>query len=86
MCSRSCGQVQSPPRGDVPVLSGSPTPALGRGAWGFAIPSNASDPMNVRHRNAFEQAALDPAIASRARKGEFVRCLDHFGLLQTVIS
>jgi len=42
--------------------------------------------MNVRHRNAFEQAALDPAIASRARKGEFVRCLDHFGLLQTVIS
>jgi hypothetical protein len=29
----------------------------------------------TRHRNAFEQAALDPAIASRARKGEFVRCL-----------
>jgi transposase-like protein len=47
---------------------------------------------NVRHRNAFEQAelilyaALDPAIASRARRGEFVKCLDHFDLLQTAIN
>ena len=47
---------------------------------------------NVRHRNAFEQAelivqaALDPAIASRARKGEFVQSFDHFGLLQTAIN
>jgi hypothetical protein len=38
---------------------------------------------------AFEQAemilyaALDPAIASRARQGNFVKCLDHFNLLQT---
>jgi hypothetical protein len=38
---------------------------------------------------AFEQAemilyaALDPAIASRARQGDFVQCLDHFNLLQT---
>ena len=44
---------------------------------------------NFRQRNAFEQAelilqaALDPAIASRARRGEFVKCLDHFDLLQT---
>jgi transposase-like protein len=44
---------------------------------------------NFRHQNAFEQAelilqaALDPSVASRARKGEFVACLDHFGLLQT---
>ncbi|HSX78710.1 MAG TPA: transposase, partial [Candidatus Saccharimonadia bacterium] len=44
---------------------------------------------NVRQRNAFEQAelilqaALDPAIASRARKGEFVKCFDRFDLLQT---
>jgi len=44
---------------------------------------------NFRQRNAFEQAelilqaALDPAIASRARRGEFVRYLDHFDLLQT---
>jgi hypothetical protein len=44
---------------------------------------------NFRHQNAFEQAelilqaALDPSMASRARKGEFVACLDHFGLLQT---
>jgi transposase-like protein len=47
---------------------------------------------NFRHRNAFEQAemilqaALDPAIASRARRGEFVKCLDHFDLLQTAIN
>jgi len=40
-------------------------------------------------RNAFEQiglilqAALDPAIAHRARRGEFVTCLDHFDPLQT---
>jgi hypothetical protein len=44
---------------------------------------------NFRQRNAFEQAelilqaALDPAIASRAKKGEFVKCFDHFDLLQT---
>jgi hypothetical protein len=44
---------------------------------------------NVRHWTACEQAelmldaALDPAIASRARQGDFVKCLDHFNLLQT---
>jgi hypothetical protein len=44
---------------------------------------------NVRQQNACEQAelilraALDPAIASRATRGEFVRCLDPFDLLQT---
>jgi hypothetical protein len=31
-------------------------------------------------------AALDPAIASQARKGDFVRCLDHFDLLQSLIN
>src|SRR5438874_12702883 len=47
---------------------------------------------NVRQQNAFEQAelilyaALDPTIASKARKGDFVRWLDHFDLLQTVIN
>jgi transposase len=47
---------------------------------------------NFRQQNAFEQAemilhaALDPAIASRARKGEFVKCFDHFALLQTAIN
>ncbi len=47
---------------------------------------------NVRQLNAFEQAevilcaALDPSIASRARKGEFVRCFDYFNLLQTPIN
>jgi len=44
---------------------------------------------NFRQRTAFEQAelilhaALDPSVASRARKGEFVKCLDYFDLLQT---
>src|SRR2546421_7525253 len=44
---------------------------------------------NCRQLNAFEQAelilqaALDPTIARRAKKGEFVTCLDHFDLLQT---
>ena len=38
---------------------------------------------------AFEQAemilyaALDPSMASKAKKGEFVKCLDHFGMLQS---
>ena len=47
---------------------------------------------NFRYQNAFEQtelilwAALDPAIARRARRGEFVRSLDHFDLLQTAIN
>jgi hypothetical protein len=31
-------------------------------------------------------AALDPAVASRAKKGEFVTCLDHFALLQSSIN
>jgi transposase-like protein len=44
---------------------------------------------NYRQLTACEQAemilyaALDPAVASRARKGDFVRCLDHFDMLQT---
>src|SRR4029453_3416097 len=44
---------------------------------------------NFRQLTAFEQAemilyaARDPAIASRARQGSFVKCLDHFNLLQT---
>src|SRR5207302_4252484 len=47
---------------------------------------------NFRQRNAFEQAELilqailDPSVASRAKKVEFVKCLDHFDLLQTVIN
>jgi ISXO2 transposase-like protein len=44
---------------------------------------------NFRQLNACEQAelilqaALDPVIASRVKKGEFVQCFDHFDLLQT---
>ena len=47
---------------------------------------------NFRQRNAFEQAelilqaALDPTIANRAKKGAFVKCFDHFDLLQTAIN
>jgi transposase len=47
---------------------------------------------NFRSQNAFEQAemilraALDPSVARRARKGEFVTCFDHFNLLQTPIN
>jgi hypothetical protein len=32
------------------------------------------------------RAALDPATASRAKKGEFVTCFDQFDLLQTAIN
>ena len=47
---------------------------------------------NFRRQNAFEQAelilyaALDPSIARKARKGNFVRWMDHFDLLQTAIN
>jgi len=47
---------------------------------------------NFHQLTAFEQAelilhaALDPSVASKASKGDFVRCLDHFELLQTVIN
>jgi hypothetical protein len=47
---------------------------------------------NFRQLTVFEQAemilyaALDPAVASKARKGDFVRCLDHFKLLQSPIN
>lgn len=47
---------------------------------------------NAHQQNAFEQAelilraALDPTIARKARRGEFVKCLDHFDLLQIAIN
>src|SRR5262245_7483977 len=47
---------------------------------------------NFHQLTAFEQAemilyaALDPAVASKARKGDFVRCLDYFKLLQSPIN
>ena len=47
---------------------------------------------NGRQQNAFAQAglilraALDPTIARKARKGEFVKYLDHFDLLQSAIN
>jgi hypothetical protein len=47
---------------------------------------------NFRSKNACEQAelllqaAVDPAIASRAQWDEFVRCFDPFDLLQTAIN
>src|SRR6185295_1557289 len=47
---------------------------------------------NFHQLTAFEQAelilyaALDPVVAGKARKGDFVRCLDHFKLLQSPIN
>jgi hypothetical protein len=47
---------------------------------------------NFRQHNACEQAelllraALDPTVARRARKEEFIKCLDHVDLLQTAIN
>jgi hypothetical protein len=47
---------------------------------------------NFRQYNACEQAelilqaALDPTITRRAKKGEVVACFDHFDLLQTAIN
>ena len=32
------------------------------------------------------QAALEPPLPARAKKGEFVTCFDHFDLLQTAIN
>ena len=41
---------------------------------------------NFRQQNVCEQAALDPTIAWKARRGACVKCLDHFDLLQTAIN
>jgi len=47
---------------------------------------------NFRQQNACEQAelilraALDPTITRKAKRGAFVKCLDHFDLLQTPIN
>src|SRR5205085_9997000 len=47
---------------------------------------------NFRQQSAFEQAelilraVLDPTMTGRAKKGEFVKCFDHFDLLQTAIN
>jgi hypothetical protein len=47
---------------------------------------------NLPQQNAFEQAemilqaALDPAVAGKAKRGDFVKCFDHFDLLQTPIN
>ena len=46
----------------------------------------------LESKNAFEQAemilyaALSPCVAKKARKGEFVKCFDHFDLLHTAIN
>jgi hypothetical protein len=37
-------------------------------------------------RREIERAALDPAVAGKARKGDFVRGLDHFKLLQSPVN
>ena len=69
-----------------------PYPRVFRGVSKFNLPGYVGFFQflrNFRQHNAFEQAelilraALDPAIAHRAKRGEFVKCLDHFDLLQT---
>ncbi len=66
------GSRKMPPPGDV----------------GFFLPFLR----NFRSQNAFEQAkrllqaACDPSVASKARQGAVVRCLDPFDLLQTAIN
>ena len=66
-----------------------------RGVSKFNLPGYVGFFQFLRHfrqYNAFEQAelilqaALDPAIARRARQGEFVRCFDYLDLLQTAIN
>jgi hypothetical protein len=66
-----------------------------RGVSKTTLPGDVGFFQCLRHFHqltAFEQAemilyaALDPAIASRAKKGEFVTCLDHFELLQSAIN
>jgi transposase len=63
-----------------------------RGVSQYHLPGDVGCFQFLRHfrpRNAFEQAelvlqaALDPTMASRAKKGECVLCFDHFDLLQT---
>jgi hypothetical protein len=47
---------------------------------------------NFHQLTAFEQAelilhaALEPSVASKAREGDFVKSLDHSGLLQSPIN
>jgi hypothetical protein len=76
----------------VPVLLAAALPTGGRGISKFNLPGYVGFFQflrNFRPLHAFEQAeltlqaALDPAIARRAKKGEFVTCFDHFDLLQT---
>jgi transposase len=63
-----------------------------RGVSNFTLPGYVGFLQFLRNfyqLTAFEQAemilyaALDPSIASKARTGDFVRCLDHFDLLQS---
>jgi hypothetical protein len=66
-----------------------------RGVSKTTLPGDVGFFQCLRHFHqltAFEQAemilyaALDPAVASRTKKGEFVTCLDHFELLQCAIN
>ena len=46
-------------------------------------PQLSSAQWRVEQAELILQAALDPAIARRPRREEFVACFDHFDLLQT---
>ena len=67
-------------------------PRSGPGADKGSSCTESDGMWNVRHQNACEQAemviraALDPTIARKARRGEIVKCIDHFGLLKIAIN
>jgi len=52
----------------------------------FQFLRNFRQPKACEQVELILQAAFDPAIASRARRGEFVVGFDHFDLLQTAIN
>src|SRR5262249_26054313 len=52
----------------------------------FQFLRNCHQPMAFEQAEMILYAALDPTVGSRAKKGEFVTCLDHFELLQSPIN
>jgi len=52
----------------------------------FQFLRNVHQLTSVGHAEMIVYAALESAIASRAKKGEFVTCLDNFKLLQYPIN
>jgi hypothetical protein len=79
----------------VPLCVAEALLAGGRGSRTTNLPGSGGFCQFLRHVHqltAFEpaelslSAALDPATASKARKGDVVTCLDHVDLLHTAIN